>query len=345
MSLEKLERVFTEGTLIQVNVARWSGLKYLDAEDLGLKSEDIDSDLFSLGRKRLLSKSRMQSFKSIENRARKTVDKYSFPFPLGKAAFIPAAAIPKVIEELDKHIVDFDGATETLVKDYEDVKKAMIGLYQNNLPSIYERLGDAVDETFPEFSARFLDKIARAYPQDIKSRYSLSYSMFRVSMPEDARAEAIETGVAAEVAEQKAKLIAKKNKEMQKRINEDVDDFVVKVVGALRGEVSEVCGRVSELIARGAPVKETSLGALRDMVEKFKTLNFMGDEEINSQIEEVKSLLDGKSSADFRSDDTLLADLGDSLKKASSSARRQVELSEIVENFGGAGQRILREED
>ncbi len=215
--------------------------------------------------------------------------------------------------------------------------------YREALPKIYDRLKP--DESFPEFSERFLAKIEEAYPSDIRSRFSLSYNLYRVELPEEARVEAIESGVAVEVAQERARLLAEKNSEMRERINKDVDDFVVKVVAALRSEVADVCGRVASLIGRGSTLKEGSLDSLRELVEKFKTLNFMGDEEIGGQIEEVKALLNGKSSADFRSDDDLLADLGDKLKKASSAARRKVDLAEIVDSFGGAGRRVLREED
>lgn len=350
MSSDKLKRVFTEGTLIQINVSRWSGLKYLDAEDLGLKREDIDAELFSLGRKRLMSKERMQRFKTLENRARKAVDSYSFSFPLGKASFVPAAALPKVIAEVDEAVVAFTSETEKLVADYEDIKAAMLTQYREALPKIYERLSsgdedsDAV-EGYSEFTSRLLGKIEAAYPADIGARYSLSYSLYRVELPADARIEAIESDVAAEVASERARLLAEKNEEMRNRINEDVDDFVVKVVGALRSEVAEVCGRVSDLIGRGTTLKEGSLDSLRELIEKFKTLNFMGDEEIDANIEGVTALLAGRSSADFRIDEALLADLGSSLKRASSAARRRVELSEIVDTFGGAGRRLLREED
>lgn len=343
MSSDKLKKVFTEGTLVEVNVSRWSGLKYLDAEDLGLKSEEVDAELFSLGRKRLLTKERMQRFKSVENRARKAVDAYSFSFPLGKAAFVPAAAIAKVVEEIDKAVVEFNAERDRLAEDYDEIKGAMIAQYREALPKIYERLGP--DETFPVFAERFLAKIEEAYPVDIASRFELSYSLYRVELPEEARIEAIEAGVAAEVASERANLIASKNAEMRERINKDVDEFVVKVVAALRAEVAEVCGRVSDLIGRGSPIKEGSLDSLRDMVEKFKTLNFMGDKEIGTQIDEVQALLNGKSSADFRSDDLLLDGLKDSLKRASSAARRNVDLAEVVEKFGGAGRRLLREED
>lgn len=336
-----LDTVLTEGVLVQIEISIWPGLKSLSAEDLGLKDAEADKELYSLGRKRLVEKERLFKFRSMEVEARRFVERHSFMFPIGKARFIPLEALPTVVEELERMAADFNREAEVLAGEYADIRTRMRERWVEALPGIHRRL--KTRENFEKFAERFLRRIDEAYPDDVRARFEFKYSLFQVSLPEDAKLEALAEGAARELAKERKKLVAEKSAEMRREVNSQMNSFIIEVVQALRAEVAEVCGRTAQLISDGKPIRETSLQALRSLVDRFRVLNFVGDREIEEQINEVKNLLNGKISADFRDSEALLGDLKKKLNLAARAANKQIKsLAQVEgENFR-AGRRLLR---
>ena len=78
----KWEDLFLNGSLIDLDISFWRGQRKLVADDLGLDLGPAAERVFSLGRKRLIPKEKMQTFQRVEHTARKAVDEASLPFPL-----------------------------------------------------------------------------------------------------------------------------------------------------------------------------------------------------------------------------------------------------------------------
>ena len=54
--IDEVNELFERGVIIDLDISWWSGQAKLRAEDLGIPKDDINLDLFSLGRKRFISK-------------------------------------------------------------------------------------------------------------------------------------------------------------------------------------------------------------------------------------------------------------------------------------------------
>ena len=74
-----VERVFRDGSLINLYCSYWKGQFKLNPIELGLEAQNIP-DFFSLGRKRLYQKSEYDRFNRGENEVRSNIYNNSLKF-------------------------------------------------------------------------------------------------------------------------------------------------------------------------------------------------------------------------------------------------------------------------
>jgi len=331
----KLDRLFKEGVLVDVRFTRWLGNISLDPEDLGVNSADLNGELYSLGVKRLLPVDWRKSITRIEGSARSFLAGHSFPFPVGAAHFVPIKMVPVILDRLTEIKNEWDAMVDTIEHEYGSIQSAMIAMYEQQAPSIHARLN--TDEDVDAFTARFVASIRAAYPQDIRSRFSMRYNLFTVTTP-----NGINEGNLVNISDDHNKILNEAKSKARERINKQVDEFTESVVAALRHEIADTCNNVLRIFEDGRTPNQKSVDKLRRLISKFKTLNFLGDREIDAKLASVQELLQGRESGDFRSSETLASELRDRIEATGDAARRTVSEAEIVESFGGAGRRILR---
>jgi len=125
---------------------------------------------------------------------------------------------------------------------------------------------EAKKNTFVE---AFLTRIKSYYPtpEAILAKYDIEWSVFEIGQS---------TGDYA-TDELKAQTQAK------------LDAFVEDVIGQLRGETVNVCTRISQSIKEGKVITNKSINALKSFVDKFQSLNFVGDDRINEELTKLKT--------------------------------------------------------
>lgn len=82
-------------------------------------------------------------------------------------------------------------------------------------------------------------------------------------------------------------------REYREQIHQKMDTFITDVVTVLRQETVDICGRIGENLKTGKVVQGRTLQSLKDFVEKFSSLNFVGDKTVEEQLETLrKEILD-----------------------------------------------------
>lgn len=269
--------IFNDGILIDITVSFWSGAKTLTPEDLGLK--EIPT-VFHLGKKYLIDEAVLKSFRAIESRARHLVGSNSFKFPIGSARFIPKKKFGKVIEALKVLQTEYMALVESLIANYDTYRGEMTPKYIEAAKTAFaQSTEDNHGMTEIEFINIFMDRISKFYPpaESLRDRYGLVWDVYEIALPKMVKADA-EAIVEKQMAQD----------EYQVQMKQKMGSFIDSVVSTLRGQTLELCNRITQNITEGKVIKGKTLNSLREFIDKFSELNFVGDNKVEGQLEALK---------------------------------------------------------
>jgi len=158
----KIEKIFEDGVLVDLDVGCWSGQATLQAADLKLKQHEIPA-IFKLGKKWLIEPDVLQPIRVIEREGRMTLKAWAFDFPIGGARFVPKASLGRVIDRLDDLKAQFDLAVETFLSEYAGRTVEMLERYPDHR--------DALEAYYPHLDS-------------LKKKFSFRYTVYAVELPE-----------------------------------------------------------------------------------------------------------------------------------------------------------------
>ncbi len=323
---DRFQQVFQDGLLMQVNVSFWSGAKILRPEDLGLKEDDV-AEAYKLGRKMLIPHEVVHGFRHLEGQARNLVAKNSFPFPMGNARFVPRKVFTDVNLQLRAIKSAYMELAEDLIARYEEYRAQMRPVYQQAAETAFEKANPAtmefgadvnIDEKMAKreqdkavFVEEFLNRIDSYYPtaNSLRGRFSLDWSIYEIAAP----SMNLTDGESIEQREEA-------NREIRRQMNEKIGGFVEDVVKVLRQETVDVCSRIATSIKEGKVIRSTTIDSLRNFIDRFKNMNFVGDKTIEAQLEAVRSEFLGHDPKTIAEDLDLQTELGAKLTQIAEQA-------------------------
>ena len=284
-----MNQAFKDGILISLSVGKWGGAKKLDASDLNLTPEQIP-DFMRLGRKLLIPQEERNVFAQIENNARNVLERDSFAFPVGQARFVPRNRILQIDAALIGFRVQYEAAIESFIDRYQLIREEMLNRY----PDYRERL-----EPF--------------YPptHQIRRLFYFRWSAFEIGETN------IREGETAEAYQR-----------FKDNLQAQFDGFLNDVVLDMRFQVQETCLHVAERIGKGDIINGNSVKSLNGMIDKFMSLNFIGDAKIETQLHSLKATLQTIDTADLKESAALRNQLG---VMAASIAKEAADISDISE--------------
>jgi hypothetical protein len=323
-----LSKVFKDGILVDVNVSFWSGAKALTPDDLGLDPSSLP-DAYRLGKKFLIPAEVIHKFRAVEGRARRVVEENSFPFPIGNARFVPKRKFGKVVEALKEHQTDYKVLIEDLINNYEKYRCEMIPIYKAAAEQAFDVAQPTGVQTFgiddreaekTNYVNTFLTRIYAYYPQpeSLRNKFALDWAVYEVAMPM--------------LKEGDTSLILANQELEQEMINTaktKIHSFVDDVVKSLRAETVELCSKVVTSIKEGKVIKGQTIKSLRNFVERFQELNFVGDSTVEEELNKLKSeFLDSHTYEEIAEGD-LQFELQKRLQVITDMAANESDLSDI----------------
>ena len=261
--------LFLDGVLIETQISYWRGKRPLTAEDLGADPNDIP-DIFTLGRKLIVPKDALAAFQKIEARSHYITEQFTFPFPTGRARFIPYSVLEGVIEKLKQAQQEFNYYTEQFFEHYEEYRQEFI-------------------EKYPDWK----DALEKGYigEPELRKRFKFGYLLYEVSLPKGARFKAVQERDAVDDAKARESAIKEAEEEYKAQFREQIDTFLVGSVAKLRAAVGDAVINVAEKLEKGDVVTSHSLNSLKNTIDKFRTLNFIGDTEVSTKLAELEALI------------------------------------------------------
>jgi hypothetical protein len=314
--------------LISVNVRYWRATKRLTAEDLGLDPGNVESRLISLGHKKLVPKEALARFALIEGRAHSLVEASTFPFLNGLAHFLPNRKLDEVTRRLSAMETEFAEEKARFLEGYEQLRAEAIEEWwalARKLVENPEKLVGAVEESFP-----CVERMARAF--------GFSVQLFQVTVPEGLGVSPVSLRDQAEVMRARQEAA----RQAAEKIRQGAEDFVSDCVRSLREETAHLCEEMLASMKDGKTgVHQKTLNRLVKFIDDFKGLNFVGDTQMEEQLERVKREFLGRSAEDYRSSESSRQRLQDGLRSLADRARQMAAdgSRELVERFGQMGVR------
>jgi hypothetical protein len=329
MQNQLLDALTREGVLVNVSVRFWRAAKKLNAEDLGLKDNQVNGRLISLGHKRLLPKEALAAFALIEGRAHAAVEKYSFPFLGGIARFVPNANLFRLSDTLQALKEEFESESERFMARYDELREGSLSEWRDAAYGLHL----PPDE--------FVDRIAGTFPPGAKLRNKFGFDVhtYQIAVPESLNLNAVETGDQLAVIRVRERVA----REAAEKLSSDAETFVADCVATLRQETANLCREMLTSMQSGKTdgVHQKTLNRLLKFIDDFKSLNFAGDNELEFMLEQTRRTLLSRTAEEYRDNASARAQLQSGLKRLGDEARKLAhqESREIVERFGQVGVR------
>ena len=330
MENQLLDGICQKGVLVSVSIRYWRGCKRLKPEDLGLTASQVSKRLIALGQKRLIAKDALGDFSLIESRTHAMVEGASFPFLGGIARFVPNPRLNDITNRLEQLRGEFLQATENFVAGYTPLRDKAMAEWRD---AAYQLPGNA---------AHLIATIEQSFPPagSIAKRFAFEIQMFQIAAPESIRLE-IANGIAEYEASESRQRIAE---QATQRLQSDLDGFIRESVSSLRQETARLASDVLATIDESKNgVHQRTLNRLATFIESFRTLNFAGDQQLESTLERFRRELLNRSAEDYRNNPGAMNSLTEGLNRLRENAVQLVreDASAIVSRFGQVGQRRL----
>jgi hypothetical protein len=282
--------LFDVGCLVNLKIKMWSGRKMLtktDLIELGYDPDKLPDDIVNLGRKLIVPKEELQVLAQIEKRARKALEKWSVPFGIASAHFIPSHMLPTVEGQIKDLKEEFFVRVDSFITRFDD-------------------LVATIRKAHPDFWDKCIKGNYPANPSELRKYFQFDWYTFKI-----AGINVIEeTNVEDIIAQQKVQ--SEKQQEIRNQMQAEVGVFVGEYVSSMRKETIQFCDFMTARI-NGEPFGEEedskkltakTFSCFRTYVDRFKQMNIFGDDEIEKMLSEFKDtfLSPGTTNQDFDSE-------------------------------------------
>ena len=261
--------IFMDGVLFDLDSFWWKGFVQLEAEDLEIIKSEVP-DVVQLGRVRLLKHQAFKDFQLVESKARLAVDKYSYPFMISTVRFVPYTVLKDLMDILEDLKRAFQIYTDNFIFRYDENR--------NNFLIQYPRLQERIKNRYPDV-------------RTLRSRFYFGWAFFEMAMPEGIRAELADENQLESLQE----AWADSKNEVSRRLDRWVDD----VGKTMRKEILNTCQSMQESLNEGRIVRESTLDRAKETIRRLRTMNFIGDSQVNEMIDDLDRSLPGNSERDI----------------------------------------------
>lgn len=307
-----LKGVFLDGVLAKLDISFWTGRRSLQSDDLGLERESIPN-IFALGSKMIVPKKTVSLFGQIRSKADYILTQSSFPFPLSDARFIPYTALVNVMAWVEAEKVRFDAAVADFLTNYKSYHEALVAEYPAHK--------DALTRAFLPASR-------------LTSKFGFRVALYSITIPQGMAAKVTKQSKATAQARRQAQAeqnaIAGLQQEYQVQMRAQMDEFLASSVKMLRERVNATVQSVAEKMEKGE-VTGRGLKSLRQAIESFRNLNFMGDTAVETALFNLDQAM--PESAGDLSEGSVIGPFAQALDAVGQTIKGN-RISRVVERYG-----------
>ncbi len=278
-----LDKLFEKGFIVKLHIGMPHFRKKLTAKDLGKTNKELPDEIIIKGQKRLIKKSDLDPFTSIEGQARDVVDKYSTESWMKGFKFVSASAEKAVLDEL-----------EPLKKEYAAKAKAFI--------ETYPKLREQMLKDYPEWAS----KLSPFYPpaKEVEKKFKFEVH----GLGEDYQVT---------IVRREASVLGEAKVALKQNLMNKLNGFLESAVKDTRAQFVEQLSAMKDKLMEGGKIHEKSIKKLHAMIDVAKKKDFCGDEDFLEQLEEFKQKFSKDKLNDQQYKDTVTKALDQIVTKAS----------------------------
>jgi len=261
-----MENLFEKGCLVQLSTSVWGATRKINPNQLN--GTEASPEWLSASKK-LIDPEALKPIKKIVNKSRSYLTGISLPFPIQGMVFVPKEMISRVDDKLNVFKNEFEDQMKNFMAKYEPLREMAV-----------THLGDLFNE---------LD-----YPADLNSKFSFMWRFVILDVPNG------NTSILApEVyAREKEKFV------------QTMTEARKLAIKSLRTEFAGLIKRVTDRFTTGPDgkpkvFKNATVHNFYEYFETFKDRNIFKDQELEEQVENAKSVLNGHSAESIRSNEHL----------------------------------------
>ena len=294
--------LMTRGIIVDLHITRWRATSRLDPADLGLNFVDADSKNFMekyvhLGNEKLLPPEILDEINTLESRARKCLEQYSFKTVWG--AFVPYSAFETWYAQNMEIRGQIMTCANTLGAQYDNIIERVKQAYRNMAKDVWARLYPNEKEATESFITSFVNKIIAKIPPAAEIVASFKYDVvfFNIPLPamiQENLAQAEKTmrdremAVFDDVVERQAK--ERIAQEYVTRKTELIDGFLKTTVQSMRQYIGDLCDAIIQNLNKTDKddISKSQQDRILGMIEKVKLLNFYNDSDIQIALQDLQ---------------------------------------------------------
>ncbi len=263
--MDNYKDIFNRACLIQLSSSVWQSSRVLNQKVLAQKIGQDNEWL--RGRKFLINPELLGPIKTAVQQARKTVQKYSLPFPITSIYLIPKESLAQIDERLQY----FKDRFWEKVQDFE-------ALYDVGR----EEAASVLDDLFNESD----------YPKDIIQKFKFDWRYFELSTPGKSKILSPE--------------VYQREKEKFTSLMEETREMaMIALREEFSGVVSNLVDRLTSNDGKPKMISNNMFNKLNEFLEDFSTRNIFEDEKLIELTEEAKSVVSGISPYGLKYNDVM----------------------------------------
>ena len=255
--------IFNLGTLLQFETHCWQAVKRIPKDKAKKYGKSFEKGWMKAN-KNLIDRKKLEDIQSYISDARKLISSVALPFPIKGIYFIPNNSVEKINEGL---LQIANGMAESV----------------NAFVEKYNMYIDEARQESEEFNEA-------DYPLDIKSRFSIHWRFFEMTVPSSITNEL--------------------RQEENKRFNDLMQQARHEAVMALREGFAEIVTHLTDTLSGKLDGEEKRLRAssiekVTEFFNEFQNKNVFNDEELEKLIKKAKTVVSGVTPKDLRDDESL----------------------------------------
>jgi hypothetical protein len=284
-----VDTLLRKGVLVALHIGRWRGKHKLSPEDLGLDAEHTGAVLrtIELGHKLLLPRDTLDELSRLESAGRAALAKYALDTRIG--AFLPADNLPKFLEAHDRIQAQYLAIRDELVDRADWLRDEARARFRAAAVELYRATRSVQQVPEPEFVETYVSRSLKLWPgaEQIRASFYFDWEAFYVPLSSELAQEQARLAEISRDQEIRAELAQR----TADRYRRTVDDFLTGLVSNLRETVHATVSHALDAIKRGGTPAPQTVGSLRALIDRIRTLNVYGDTDIDSQLDRLSQVL------------------------------------------------------
>jgi hypothetical protein len=298
-----------EGLLVDLDIGKWSAQAKLKEEDIGIEMTEEERKAISLGHQKLFPPELVNKSAQTEGHGRANLERLSFLCEEGR--FVPVTAWEEWKTRNEELKAQFFAVRDEMVSRYDEIVKEMKVDFAMRASRTYDRmvaLGKPPSAVKTDWVMAYVTALHGRIPplKEVAAKFYWSEKFKFLRMPSEIEAEFMQQeklrkerqmltyehdSKKRQIDEMNSLVLQQLKAEKEKAVSAQAE-FMHKTMLQQRKAIMDVTASAMNAIVRNrGKVMGSTTSALKNLIDKTRSLNFYEDGEVDKALESLESFL------------------------------------------------------